>query len=570
MSDLCGSIFLMVETQCIAFLHNNKYYSLAQFQYFNNLLWLLAVVPVVLLYIGYEYWKKTIKKKAGNPKLISLMMQGVSENRNRLKIALIVVAIAFLAVAMLNYQKPVLQAGGGLKGIDIMIALDVSNSMMANDVSPNRLERARLLAARLIDTMQGNRVGIVAFAGDAYLQLPLTTDITAARLYLQSVSTGLVPRQGTDIYDALELVNQSMDPAAHQYKAVLLITDGEELDKKAMDAAKELKASGIVILPVGIGTPNGATLPGDNGGPRKDDKGEIVVSKLNEELLKQLATETNGTYRLMGETDETLKSIVAELKSMDQKPISNASLVNYKSYSPWLIAMAFILLLIEFFLPAKTRNKLLQQKVKAKKTGLKQAAVLGLLLCASFACHAQSTRILLHKANEAYRQNQYNDAEQLYQSVLKFDPANNVAKYNLGNIAYRRKQFEDAVDTYDDVTNQKQEKPQAAAGAWNNKGLSYVQQKDLPKAIESFKESIRKNPFDEEVRNNLMKALQEQQKQNQPKPDSNKKDPPKPKPQNKMKKNEAEEKLAALRQEEKKIRDKMKQPASGGTSDKEW
>ena len=163
------------------------------------------------------------------------MMIGVSGTRNKIKASLVITAIILLGVAMMNLQKPVQQAGGGLKGVDVMIALDVSNSMMANDVSPNRLERARLLAARLIDTLQGNRVGIIAFAGDAYLQLPLTTDLTAARLYLQSISTSLVPAQGTNIYDALELADQSMDPAAHQYKAVLLVTDGEELDKKALD-----------------------------------------------------------------------------------------------------------------------------------------------------------------------------------------------------------------------------------------------------------------------------------------------------------------------------------------------
>ncbi|MES2645670.1 MAG: VWA domain-containing protein [Bacteroidota bacterium] len=543
---------------------------MAHFQYLNNLVWLLAALPVIGFYLGYEHWKKTVKKKAGNPKLISLMMIGTSEKRNRVKAGIFVLAIVLLAIAMLNYQKPLQQPGGGLKGIDIMIALDVSNSMKANDVSPNRLERARLLAARLIDTLQGNRVGIVAFAGDAYLQLPLTTDLTAARLYLQSVSTGLVPNQGTNIYNALHLINESMDPAAHQYKAVLLVTDGEELDEKAMDAAKELKEAGVVILPVGIGTQNGATLPGENGGIRRDEKGEPVISKLNDQLLKDLAAETSGTYRLMGETSETLNAIVTELKTMDQKPISNATMVNYKSYSPWLIALALVLLIFEFLLPAKV-NPASESAKRIVTPAVEKMTLLFMLLFAGNMVNAQSTRMLLHKANEAYRQNQYDEAEKLYQSVLKNDPANNVAKYNLGNIAYRRKQYEEAVKTYDDVTAQKQETTKAAAGAWNNKGLSFVQQKDLPKAIESFKESIRKNPFDEEVRNNLMKALQEQQQQQkQDKPDSNKQQSPKPKPQNQMKKKDAEEKMAALRQEEKKIRDKMKQPVNGNTSDKEW
>jgi Ca-activated chloride channel family protein len=538
------------------------------FQYLNNALWLLTLIPFVGLYLAYVHWKKSMAKKAGNPTLIAAMVQGASNTRNWLKTAITGLAIALLAIALMNFQKPVQQAGGGLKGIDVMIVLDVSNSMMANDVSPNRLERARLLSARLIDTLQGNRVGIVAFAGDAFLQLPLTTDIAAARLYLQSVSTALVPRQGTNIYEALKLADESMDLASKEYKAVVLITDGEEHDKKALDAAKELNEHGVVVLPVGIGTPGGATLPDENGGQRRDEKGEVVISKLNEDILQQLAKATNGTYRLMGETDITLNAIVSELKSMDQKPLSNTALVNFKSYSPWLIALAFLLLLADLLISPKAAEK---KKITAKPAMAKLGATLVLLLFTFFA-NAQSTRTLLNKANEAYRQGQYKQADELYRSVIKQDPNNKVAKFNLGNIAYRKQQFEEAEKDFDEVAPSKEVAKNEVAAAQNNKGLSYANTKDLPKAIESFKQSLRQNPYDEEVRNNLLKALQEQQKQQQQnKPDSSQQPPPKPQPQqNNMKKNEAEQKLAALRQEEKKIRDKIKQPAGRGESEKDW
>lgn len=500
--------------------------------------------------------------------MLAAMLQGVSEYRNRLKTGLIAISIVLLGIAMMNYQKPIQQAGGGLKGIDVMIVLDVSNSMLATDVSPNRLERARLLSAKLIDTLQGNRVGIIAFAGEAFLQLPLTTDITAARLYLQSISTSLVPTQGTNIYDALKLADESMDVAAKEYKAVVLITDGEEHDKKAMDAAKELKDHGVVILPVGIGSPGGATLPDGNGGQRRDEKGQVVVSKLNEAILQNLAKETSGTYRLMGETDATLNSMVAELKTMDQKPISNTSLMNFKSYSPWLIALAFMLLLAELLISPKAANK----KNKTLTPAVTKTAATILLLLAAIVVNAQSTKSLLNKANEAYRQGQYKQADELYQSVLKQDPDNKVAKFNLGNIAYRMNQYEAAAKNFGEISGQKTVPAKDLAAAENNQGLSYVNSKNLEKAIASFKQSVRENPYDEEVRNNLLKALQEQQKQNQQnKQDSSKKQPPKPQPlQNNMKKNEAEQKLAALRQEEKKVRDKMKQPASGDGSEKDW
>lgn len=520
----------------------------------------------------------------GDERLVKMMFEGLSVIRRRWKAGLVIAAIVLLGCAMPNLQKPVQESGAGLKGLDVMIALDVSNSMLATDVQPNRLEKARLLAAKLIDFMQGNRVGIIAFAGDAYLQLPLTTDITAARLYLQSISTSLVPRQGTNIYDALQLANQSMNPAEHQYKAVVLITDGEELDKKALDAANELKKSGVVILPIGIGSPNGSTIPDENGETKKDDKGQVVVSKLNDKLLKQLAAVTNGTYRPMGETDETLQLVTAELKAMDQKPISNTNLVNFKSYSHWMIAAALLLLLIEILLPERTGKPALATVAKPKRTsGIQKAAALFLfLLMGSTAVFSQNTKMLLRKANEAYRQQQYQQAEKIYGDILKIEPNNAIAKYNMGNIAYRKKQFEQASKQYEDAA-ERSEKKVTKAGANNNKGLSYVEQKNLQKAIDAFKQSIRENPYDADVRNNLNKALHEKQKQDEEEkknqPDSNKQKqppPPKPKPEpkqdkNQMKKNDAEDKLAALRQEEKKIRDKMsKQPGQGSPGDKDW
>jgi tetratricopeptide (TPR) repeat protein len=548
-----------------------------QIQYFSNLLWLLALVPVLLLYLFYEKWKATRKKSMGDGPLVEMMLRGSSSTRNRLKAGLFMIAIALLAIGLINIQKPVEEAGGGIKGLDVMIALDVSNSMLANDVSPNRLEKARLLASKLIDTLQGNRVGIIAFAGNAYLQLPLTTDITAARLYLQSVSTSLVPNQGTNIYEALQLANESMDRSVQDYKAVVLITDGEELDKNALEAAKELRQSGVVVLTTGVGTAGGATIITATGDVKKDENGKTVISQLNEKLLQELAKETNGSYRLLGETDVTLQSLLAEINSMNQKQVSNASLVNYKSYSHYLIAIAFLLLLLDILLPervAKRKEKSALPAVSSK--AMRATTLLVVLMCSSVASLAQNTKLLLRKANEAYRQKQYETAAKLYGEVLKADPNNATAKYNLGNIAYRQKEYEEAVKKYNEAIEAKTEE-ETKANAFNNKGLSYVEEKDLQKAIDAFKQSLRENPYDSEVRMNLNKALKEKQQQEQQEQKQNDKQDPKqqpkqppPPPKPKIKKNEAEDKLAALRQEEKKIRDKMNKQAAEPTSDKDW
>jgi len=551
------------------------------FEYIQNLWWLLALLPIVASWWLYERWKRNTRQKMGDSRLVNQMLQGYSPKRNLLKNGMALLAVLLLIAALLNLQKPVQEGDTGLNGLDVMIALDVSNSMLAQDESPSRLEKARLLTAKLIDTLQGNRVGIIAFAGDAYLQLPLTTDIAAARLYLQSISTALVPKQGTNIYDALKLANISMNPAEKKYKAVILVTDGEEMDEKAMDEAKDLASSGIVLLTVGIGSAMGATLTDENGLKRTDENGQVVVSRLNEKLLQQLVIPTHGTYRHLANTDETVTAIVAELSTFDKKPIINTNLINYKSYSSWMIVLAFLLLLLQLLLPDRVNKK----TASGFASKLKPALAIWCILLLPQAGMAQNSKLITRKANEAYRQQQYDKAEKLYAEALKTDPGNAVAKYNLGNIAYRRKQYDNAIKNYDDATASSSAAKQQA-GAFNNKGLSHVAENKLPEAIEAFKKSIRRNPYDEQARKNLNKALKEQQKQqqeqknqqnpqdsSQQKQDKQKKEAqPEPQPENKIKKDDAEDKLQALRQEEKKLRDKMnKQKGQAGQAgSKDW
>ncbi len=550
-----------------------------RFEYLENLWWLVALVPALAAWWLYRRWQRSTQQKMGDSRLVKQMLQGYSPQRSLWKNGMVLAALVLLVAALLNLQKPVQEGNTGLNGLDVMIALDVSNSMLAQDEPPSRLEKARLLTAKLIDTLQGNRVGIIAFAGDAYLQLPLTTDIAAGRLFLQSISTALVPRQGTNIYDALKLANASMNPAEQKYKAVILITDGEEMDKKAMDAAKDLRSAGIVLLTVGIGSPTGATITDENNQKKVDETGRVVVSKLNEQLLQELAVATMGSYRHLQNTDDAVKSMIAELNTFEKKPITNTALINFKSYSGWMIAAAFVLLLLQVLMPDKLSGKPMANPL-AK---MKSAAILLLLMCGGKAAMAQNSRLVLRKANEAYRQQQYDQAEKLYAQALQADPNNSVAKYNLGNIAYRRKQYDNAIKNYDAST---ATSPQAKqqAGAWNNKGLSHVAQKRLPEAIDAFKQAIRLNPYDEEARKNLNKALkelqqqQQQNQQNQPdssqqKQDKQKQQQKKPEQQeDKMKKDDAEDKMQALRQEEKKLRDKMnKQKGQNGQSgDKDW
>jgi Ca-activated chloride channel family protein len=493
---------------------------------------------------------------------------GFSARRGQVKLALRLAAMVLIALSLINWQSPVEQAGGSMGGLDVIIAIDVSNSMMATDLQPNRMEKARLFASKLMDTLQGNRVGIVAFAGDAFVQLPLTTDIAAARIYLQSVNTGLVPTQGTNLFEALETCRQAFDPTEKKYKAVVLITDGEEHDAKAMSAAKNLQQEGIVLLTVGAGSAKGATMPTETGELRTNDKGEVVLSKLNEALLLQLAKSTKGSYEALADVNTNVASVLEEINSLDKKTISNSRLINYKSWSHGLIALALLLLLADLLLPARGGVP----RFFGKKQRALAAAIFALCFAIQSNGWAQAANPDLRKANQAYLDKDFAQAKKLYEQVLKTDPKNPNAQYNLGNMAYRNKQYGEAAAHYkaaaagkSNVTTQ--------AGAYNNAGLSHAnaEEPNLPKAIESFKQSLRQNPNDAAVRNNLYRALEEwkkQQQQQQNQPDTNPQK--KPPPNNKFDQKKAKQKLEALQQEEKRIREKMNKAPAGGTGNKDW
>ena len=537
-------------------------------QYIQNAWWLLALLPVLAAYLWFVNWRHQALSKVGHYPLVMARFVGFSARRGQVKLALRLAAMVLIALSLINWQSPVEQAGGSMGGLDVIIAIDVSNSMMATDLQPNRLEKARLFASKLMDTLQGNRVGMVAFAGEAFVQLPLTTDIAAARIYLQSVNTGLVPAQGTNLFEALETCRQAFDPTEKKYKAAVLITDGEEHDAKAMSAAKNLQQEGIVLLTVGAGSAKGATMPTETGELRTNDKGEVVLSKLNEALLLQLAKSTKGSYEALADVDTNVASVLAEINSLDKKTISNSRLINYKSWSHGLIALALLLLLADLLLP--TRGGV--PRFFGKKQRALAAAIFALCFAIQSNGWAQPPNPDLRKANQAYLDKDFAQAKKLYEQVLKTDPKNPNAQYNLGNMAYRNKQYGEAAAHYKAAAAGKSNAT-TQAGAYNNAGLSHAnaEEPNLPKAIESFKQSLRQNPNDAAVRNNLYRALEEwkkQQQQQQNQPDTNPQK--KPPPNNKFDQKQAKQKLEALQQEEKRIRDKMNKAPAGGTGNKDW
>lgn len=328
-----------------------------QFQHIE-LLPALAVIPLlVFLFIVVIRWKKDTIKKIGDAVLVNQLIRGYSARKFLLKFVLSVLAISAIIIGMLNLQKPGTMENIDRKGVDVMIALDVSKSMLAEDSKPNRLEVAKQLVNKLMGQLQNDRIGLILFAGRAYMQMPLTTDHGAARMYVQNAGPEVVPTQGTVISEALRLSNAAFNSKEKKYKAVVLITDGEDHDPASLKVAQELAGNAIMINAVGIGSPEGAPLMDPvTGAYKKGPDGVTVISKLNEVELQQLAQSTKGVYVRLTDTDQAVASIIQQLSTIEKTELEDSAFKDFKNYFQWFLGAAILFLLVEFFLPERKWN----------------------------------------------------------------------------------------------------------------------------------------------------------------------------------------------------------------------
>ncbi|MEP6727081.1 MAG: VWA domain-containing protein [Bacteroidota bacterium] len=325
-----------------------------RFEHIQFLVGLAAVPLLVLLFIWVIRWKKKMQKKMGDPALVAALVKNYSPVKFALKFILVAIAFALIVIASANLQKPGVADTVNRKGVDVMVALDVSNSMMAEDIKPTRLERAKQMVTKLMDKMDNDRIGLVLFAGRAYMQMPLTTDHGAAKMYIQNAGPDAVPVQGTVIGEALKISNSGFNSKERKFKAIVLISDGEDHDPEALQMAKSLSQSGVMINTVGIGSPEGAPIIDyATNEARKDAQGNTIITKLNETELQQLAQSTNGVYIRLDDTDDAAAKITAQLATIEQKATGDKSFAEYKSYFQWFLVAALLFLLIETFIPER-------------------------------------------------------------------------------------------------------------------------------------------------------------------------------------------------------------------------
>ncbi len=325
-----------------------------RFEHIEFLAGLVLLPLLVVLFVWVLRWKKKMQRKMGDPQLVAMLVKNYMPLRFALKFMLIAIAVILIVLAAANLQRPGVTDNINRKGVDVMVALDVSNSMLAEDIKPSRLEKAKQFVTKLMDKMDNDRIGLVLFAGRAYMQMPLTTDHGAAAMYIQNASPDAVPVQGTVIGEALKISNSGFNSRERKYKSIILISDGEDHDPEALKMAQSLSQTGVMINTVGIGSPEGSPIiDRTTGETRKDAQGNTIITKLNEGALQQLSQNTNGIYLRLEDADDAAARITAQLATIEQKATGDKSFTDYKSYFQWFLAAALLFLLLETFIPER-------------------------------------------------------------------------------------------------------------------------------------------------------------------------------------------------------------------------
>lgn len=317
--------------------------------------WLLwGLLPLILAFIWFMIGRKRALKLIGNRSLLMRLAPESPKNKHRIKFLFLALAFTCFVLALARPQWSLKSEPVTRSGVDLVVALDISNSMLADDVKPTRLDQAKQFISKLIDKLKGDRVGLIIFAGNAYLQVPLTSDYLATKSLLRTVSPRLAPTQGTAIGEAVSLANSAFVKGEKQYKVLLIISDGENHEGKAIEAAGLAADSGVVIHTMGVGSVRGAPIPVVQGGRevdyKRDREGNIVLSKMNEEMLEDVARAADGKFFNLDRPDQAVYNFMSELAAMEKKDFEEVVFTDYEDQFQWFLGLGILFLVLEFFL----------------------------------------------------------------------------------------------------------------------------------------------------------------------------------------------------------------------------
>lgn len=480
--------------------------------------YLLLILLIPFLYLAYWLMRRIRKGRIarfGDPALVNRLAPLVSRRKGWLKLTLISFALLFFSIGMARPQLGAVLKKKEVKGAEIMIVLDVSNSMLAQDYSPNRLERAKLAISKLVDELQGDRIGLIIFAGQSFVQLPITSDYVSAKIFLNSITTGSVPVQGTAMGDAIRTAIRSFTTESGDSRAIILITDGENHEDDPVAAAKDAVEMGARVFCIGVGSPEGKPVPMEDG-LLKDKDGNIVVTRLDEETLRNVAKAGDGIYVRAGNAEFGLNPIVDEIRNLDEKEFQSVVFEEYDEQYMYFLAIALIFILIEFMI-SDTRNG---RSLFGRGRGVVTLLLMIILFPAVMS--AQNDRSEVRAGNREFKKGEYREAELDYKRALDVDSSSVTAKYNLGNALYKSESYNEAELYFKGLGDTlKNLSPSKASDYFHNSGNLALKQKKYQEAVDAYKESLRLMPDNMETKSNLayaqkmLKDSQQNQQQNQ-------------------------------------------------------
>lgn len=331
-----------------------------RFANIEMLWWLITIPGLVIVYIIYTKRKQRQLTEFGDPELVAQLMPDSSKTRPLWKFCILMVALTLLIIAAARPQYGQQEKNVKRQGIEVMVALDISNSMLAEDVAPNRLDRAKQMLSKVIDNMMEDKVGLVVFAGEAFTQLPITCDYVSAKMFLNTITPNLIQTQGTAIGTALQTAITSFGAEKSDAgRAIILITDGENHEDDAIAAAKKAQEMGIQVFVIGIGKPEGAPIPKPGTNDYfKDRSGQVVVSQMNEEMCQQIAQAGKGVYVRCDNTNTAMRALQQELDRIATADIETTVYADYNEQYQSFVLIALLLLAIEFFILSRKNHRL--------------------------------------------------------------------------------------------------------------------------------------------------------------------------------------------------------------------
>ena len=464
---------------------------------------LLVLVALAAIHYYIIYRKKQQVKRFGDPELTRQLFLGVSRWRPEVKFWITMLALASFIVALARPQFGTRLDTRERMGIEAIIALDVSNSMLAEDVKPNRLEKAKMMVSNMVDGMRDDKIGLIVFAGQAFVQLPITSDYVSAKMFLETISPSMMSVQGTDVAEAINLSMRSFTQQEDVSRAIFVITDGEDNEARGVEAAKQAAAKGVRVYVLGIGNPGGAPIPIPGTGQYIiDDEGNTVVSRLSEEMCREIATAGGGSYIYVDNSSSAQKKLSEQVDRLAKAKMESQIYSEYDEQFQGFVLIGILLLLLDvFLLERESKSTWLSNLFRRGRP----AAALFLLIF-SMTAMAQTDRDYIRRGNRLMRDSVYDKAQVEYQKAIEKDNTNPISHFNLGNALLYQNKAEDAMKEYETAARLEKDKMRLAQ-IYHNMGVVLQSAKQFDKAVACYRNSLRNDPTNNETRYNYALSL---------------------------------------------------------------